>query len=152
MCTKILGLRSLLPHLPIFCPRALSHSFVTLEIIMSPPPPAVLDPSPGACCHLIADPRVHHHLDHSLRARRRRPLPQAICAPLLVIVAPPPSTSTPPPLEHAIIVDLDPASLRVCHHCPLPEAQDTASGKGDTPPLPHYRSRLVRFERYLLPM
>jgi hypothetical protein len=92
-------------------------------------------------CHAAA---VAIKLDPaSLRAHhRRRPqphLPRSV--PLL-------STSTPPPSEHAATVDLDPASLRACHRCPLPQALDTASGKGDTPPLPHYYYHLVR---YLLP-
>jgi hypothetical protein len=58
------------------------------------------------------------------------PLPQAIHVS-------PPSTSTRPPSEHAATTDLDPTSLRARRHCPLPQALDTASGEGDTAPLPH---------------
>jgi hypothetical protein len=133
---------SLSPDLAIFHPRTLSRPFVTLETIALPPPPAILDPGLGGRRRLIPGPRAHHH----------RHLPQVICVPLLVIVTSPPLTSTPPPSEHTATIDLDPTSLGVCHCHLLPQALDTASGEGDTPPLPHYRCCLVRFERYLLPM
>jgi hypothetical protein len=147
---KFQAMRSPSPHLTIFHPHALAHSFITLETIA--PPPAVLDPGPRARHRLIPGLGARHRLDCGLRAHRHRPLPQAICVPLLVIVVPPPSTSTPPPSERATAVNLDPSSLGACHHCPLPQALDMAFGEGDTPPLPHYRCHLVRFERYLLPM
>jgi hypothetical protein len=133
---------SLSPHLAIFHPRTLSCPFVTLETIAPPPPPAILDPGLGGRRRLIPGPRAHHH----------RHLPQVICVPLLVIVTSPPLTSTPPPSEHTATIGLDPISLGVCHCHLLPQALDTASSEGDTPPLPHYRCCLVRFERYLLPM
>jgi hypothetical protein len=124
--TKISGPHCLSPHLANFWPRALSHSAVTLETAVLPPPPAVLDPIPGACLHLVPDPRARRCLDPGLRAWRCRPLPQALrhyraaavdldstslrarrchwprlCLPWSVL---PPSTSTPPPFEHITIV------------------------------------------------
>jgi hypothetical protein len=114
LCTKILGPPSLSPHLAKFCPRALSRSVVAVETIVPLPPPAVLDPAPGARHHLVPSPRARRclnpgpearrHLDPDLRAHRRLSLPQAVCAPLLVIVAPLPSTSTLPLLMRAIAV------------------------------------------------
>jgi hypothetical protein len=63
--------------------------------------------------------------------RRRQPRPR------LPQSTPPLSISTPPPLKRAAAVNLDPASLRVRHRRPLPQALDMASGEGDTPPRPH---------------
>jgi hypothetical protein len=88
---KFQAQRSLSPHLAIFCPRALSRCSVDLEIVAQPPPPAILDPGPGARCRLIP----------GLEACHRSPLPQAIRVLVLVIVASPPSTLTLPPLERA---------------------------------------------------
>jgi hypothetical protein len=91
----------------------LSHSSVNLENIAPLPPPAILDPGPEAHHCLITGPRACLHLDPSLGACYRRPLPQAIHALLLVIVSPPPLTSTPPPLERTTTIDLDLASIHV---------------------------------------
>jgi hypothetical protein len=52
---------------------------------------------------------------------------------------PPPSTSTAPPLERATTIELNHASLAARHRRPLPQALDTASDEGATPPLPYYR-------------
>jgi hypothetical protein len=69
--------RSLSPQLANFCPCALSHSAITL-ITIAPPPPAILNPGPGARHRLIIGPRVRRHLNPSLRAHRHHPLPHSL--------------------------------------------------------------------------
>jgi hypothetical protein len=137
-----------LPHLAIFCPFALSHSSVTLQTITPPLPPVVPDLGPRADRCLIPGPAAHRHLDTALTAHHHRPLPQAVHVQLLVTVTTLPSTSTLPPSKGTTTIILDLTSLGARHCHPLPQALDTASGEGDTPPLPHYRCHLVR---YLLP-
>jgi hypothetical protein len=109
------------------------RSAVTLETIVPPPPPVVLDLSLKAWRRLIASPRALHRLDPALRARHYRPLSQ--------------------------VIDLNPASLRVSSRRPLPQAIDldttpSTSDEGDTPPPSLITAIMwifVGFERYLLP-
>jgi hypothetical protein len=108
-------MRSLSPHLAIFRPRVLSRSSVTLGTVV-PPPPAVLDPGP----------------EHAAASTPVCPLPQAVDT-----IALPPSTMTLPLSERAAAVYLDSTSLRARHHRALPQALDTASDEGATPPQPH---------------
>jgi hypothetical protein len=138
---KFQAMCSLSSHLAIFHPHALSRSSITLETIRHR-------------CHLPSSiPALEHAAALSPAPEHATALGQAVRAPLLVIVTPPPpSTLTPPPSERVATLDLNPTSLRACCCHPLHQALDTASDKGDTPPLPHYHCRLVRFERYLLPM
>jgi hypothetical protein len=93
---------TLSPHLAIFLLCALSHSSVALDTIV-PPPPAVLDLGPRARRCLIPGLRACHHLDPGLRARYRRPPPQAIDT-----VTPPPSSSSSPRHYRTAADDLDP--------------------------------------------
>jgi hypothetical protein len=93
---KFQAMCSLSPHLAIFHPHALSRSSITLETITTPLPPAILDPSPGACRCLVPGPGARHCSWSS------RP-----CAALGHCHA-------------ATVVDPDPASLRACRH-PRPQ-------------------------------
>jgi hypothetical protein len=66
--TKILGPRSLSPHLANCRSHSLSHSAVVVETVAPPPSPIILDPGP----------RARRRLDPGLGACRRHPLPQAL--------------------------------------------------------------------------
>jgi hypothetical protein len=73
---------------------------------MPPPPPAILD---LALEHAAASSSALEHAAASTLALERATT--ILFLKLLAIVTLPSSTSTPPPSEHAIVVDLDPASL-----------------------------------------